>query len=169
MEKVILVNQEDEVLGSMEKMEAHRTGSLHRAFSVFIFNKNNELLIQQRAIEKYHSGGIWTNSCCSHPQPNEKIIDAGKRRLIEELGFSTPLKAEFSFIYRAELDQGLTEHELDHVLTGSYEEIPDFNKEEVMAVKYVSMSDLENHISSNPEEYTEWFKIIFQRVKNLIG
>jgi len=169
MEKVILVNRQDEVLGLMEKMEAHRTGSLHRAFSIFIFNDKKELLLQQGALEKYHSGGLWTNSCCSHPRQGETVIEAGNRRMIEELGCDTELKREFSFIYRAELDQGLTEHELDHVLIGNYNELPEFNKEEVMAVKYVPLHELENDIMLKPDEYTEWFKIIFQKVKNLIA
>ncbi|MFT6244588.1 MAG: isopentenyl-diphosphate delta-isomerase, partial [Crocinitomicaceae bacterium] len=112
MESVVLVNQQDEVLGSMEKMEAHYSGSLHRAFSVFIFNDQKELLLQQRAHSKYHSGGLWTNSCCSHPRIEETTLDAGIRRLNEELGFTTELNEEFSFIYRAELDQDMIEHEL---------------------------------------------------------
>lgn len=168
MEKVILVNQQDEILGTMEKMEAHHTGNLHRAFSIFIFNDKKELLIQQRAEEKYHSGGLWTNSCCSHPRLEETVLEAGSRRLVEELGFNTDLKEQFCFIYKAELDQGLIEHELDHVLTGVYNEIPEFNTEEVMAVKYVSLDDLENDLWQNPDSYTEWFKIIFQKVKDLI-
>ena len=169
MEKVILVNQQDQVLGSMEKMEAHLTGSLHRAFSIFIFNDKKELLLQQRAKEKYHSGGLWTNSCCSHQRPEETTLEAANRRLNEELGFTTQLKEEFCFIYRAELDQNLIEHELDHVLIGTYNEISEFNKDEVMAVKYVPLDELEKSIESNPELYTEWFKIIFQKVKNLIA
>lgn len=168
MERVILVNRQDQVLGSMDKMKAHLNGNLHRAFSIFIFNDQKELLIQQRAIEKYHSGALWTNTCCSHPRPDESVLDAGSRRLVEELGFSTKLKEEFSFIYRAELDHDLTEHELDHVMTGIYNEIPSFNTDEVMAVKYVSLVDLENEIGLNPDQYTEWFKIIFQKVKDLI-
>ena len=168
MESVVLVNQQDEVLGSMEKMEAHFSGSLHRAFSLFIFNDQKELLLQQRAHNKYHSGGLWTNSCCSHPRIGETTLDAGTRRLNEELGFTTELNEEFSFIYRAELDQNMIEHELDHVLTGTYNEIPDFNTDEVCAVKYISMSYLETDIASNPENYTAWFKIIFSKVKDLI-
>lgn len=169
MENVILVDQRDQVLGTMDKMEAHRTGSLHRAFSVFIFNDQKELLIQQRAIEKYHSGGLWTNSCCSHPRLDETNLNAGSRRLEEELGFSIDLKEEFSFIYRSEVDHGLIEHELDHVLTGVYNEIPSFNTDEVMAVKYIALDELESHIESNPEQYTEWFKIIFSKIKDLIS
>ena len=169
MEKVILVNQQDEVVGTMEKMEAHRTGKLHRAFSIFIFNDKKELLIQQRAIEKYHSGGLWTNSCCSHPRPEENTLSAGKRRLNEELGFDTELKEAFSFIYRAELDHDLIEHELDYVLTGVYNKVPKFNADEVMAVDYVSLTEIEEGISSHPEKYTEWFKIIFKQVKDLIA
>ena len=169
MESVVLVNQQDEILGSMEKMEAHYSGSLHRAFSIFIFNDQKELLLQQRALSKYHSGGLWTNSCCSHPRINESTLDAAKRRLVEELGITTDLNEQFSFIYRAELDHDMIEHELDHVLTGTYNEVPVFNTDEVCAVKYMSISDLETDMTTNPENYTAWFKIIFSKVKDLIG
>ena len=165
MEKVILVNEQDEPIGLMEKMEAHEKGLLHRAFSVFIFNDNNELLLQRRALSKYHSGGLWSNSCCSHPRENESVLEAGKRRLTEELGFTVDLKETFSFIYKAKLDNELTEHELDHVLIGKYNELPEGNPEEVDGVKYVSLDWLENDIEENPDNYTVWFRVIFDRVK----
>ncbi len=164
MEKVILVNEMDEPIGEMEKMEAHEKGLLHRAFSVFIFNEKNELLLQKRAVSKYHSGGLWTNTCCSHPRKNESLLDAGKRRLQEEMGFEVPLKAVFSFIYKAKLDNELTEHELDHVLIGRFEEAPNFNLEEVEDWKYMSMDSLATDLKLNAGIYTEWFKIVFDRV-----
>ena len=132
MENVILVDEFDNPLGEMEKMEAHRKGMLHRAFSVFIFNDKKELLIQQRSIEKYHSGGLWSNTCCSHPRIDEDLLSAGKRRLMEEMGFITDLEKKFSFVYRAELDNNLTEHELDHVLFGRFNKTANFNEKEVM-------------------------------------
>jgi len=166
MEYVILVNEQDEAIGEMEKMEAHEKGLLHRAFSVFIFNDQNQLLLQKRASSKYHSGGLWTNSCCSHPRKNETIEEAGERRLSEEMGFTVPVKRLFSFIYKAELDQGLTEHELDHVLIGRYNDAPNLNPDEVEDWKYVNLNELSNHMKEHPEEYTEWFKIIFDRVRD---
>lgn len=166
-EKVVLVNESDEVVGQMNKMEAHEKGLLHRAFSVFIFNDSNELLIHQRADEKYHSGGLWTNTCCSHPRYGEEIIEAGKRRLQEEMGFVTELHEQFSFIYRAELDHNLIEHELDHVLFGTHNEISDFNPMEVKAAKFIKIDELEMDIKLNPNDYTEWFKIIFEMTKKL--
>jgi len=169
MEKVILVNKKDEPIGEMEKMEAHEKGLLHRAFSIFVFNDQNELLLQQRAIEKYHSGGLWTNTCCSHQRKGESNLEAGHRRLMEEMGFDTELEVKFSFIYRAELDQGLTEHELDHVIIGRYNGEVNFNKKEVMSTKHVDLDWLENDMQINPQEYTEWFKIVFNQVKELIA
>jgi isopentenyl-diphosphate delta-isomerase len=169
MEKVVLVDEQDNNLGEMEKMEAHRKGVLHRAFSIFIFNDQNELLLQQRAAEKYHSGGLWTNTCCSHQRINETNIEAGKRRLMEEMGFATELEEKFNFIYRAELDQDLIEHELDHVLFGRYNDVADFNTDEVMAVKFVNLDDLEQDMQLRPDLYTAWFKIIFSKTKALIS
>ena len=130
-EKVILVNNNDTPIGLMEKMEAHEKALLHRAFSVFVFNKNDELMLQQRALSKYHSPGLWTNTCCSHPRVDEPVIDAGRRRLMEEMGFDCEIEKIFDFIYKAELDQGLTEHEFDHVLFGRYNENPEINPKEV--------------------------------------
>tara|TARA_B110000285_G_scaffold227941_1_gene290074 strand:- start:4681 stop:5199 length:519 start_codon:yes stop_codon:yes gene_type:complete len=168
MENVILVDEFDNSLGEMEKMEAHRKGELHRAFSVFIFNDKNEMLLQQRAITKYHSGGLWSNSCCSHPRVNEGLLEAGKRRLMEELGIETELEKQFSFIYRAELDNELTEHELDHVLFGRYNDFGKVNEEEVMDLKYVAIDEIQRELIEHPEIYTAWFKVVFDRTKNLI-
>jgi len=139
MEQVVLVNELDHEIGLMEKMEAHEKALLHRAFSVFVFNAKGELLLQQRAFEKYHSGGLWTNTCCSHPRPNETVLDAANRRLMEEMGFQTPLQKVFDFIYQAAFSNGLTEHEFDHVFIGHYEGeiLPD--PQEVHAYEYRTM------------------------------
>ncbi|MCJ8288721.1 MAG: isopentenyl-diphosphate Delta-isomerase [Crocinitomicaceae bacterium] len=168
MENVILVNELDEPIGEMEKMEAHEKGVLHRAFSVFVFNQKDELLLQKRASSKYHSGGLWSNSCCSHPRTGESVVEAGKRRLLEEMGFSVPLEAVFSFIYKAELDNSLTEHELDHVLIGRFDDLPEINLDEVEDWKYIGLDTLTSDMKSHPESYTEWFKIIFERVRNVL-
>jgi len=162
-EKVILVNEKDEQIGLMEKIEAHEKALLHRAFSVFVFNDKNELMIQQRALSKYHSPGLWTNTCCSHQREGESNIEAGKRRLQEEMGFSTDLKDTISFIYKAPFDNGLTEHEFDHILVGNFEGQPNLNPDEVAAWKWVSLDDLEADMEKNPHIYTEWFKIIFEK------
>lgn len=167
-EKVILVNEKDEQVGLMPKLEAHEKALLHRAFSVFVFNKNNELMIQQRALGKYHSPGLWTNTCCSHQREGETNIQAGKRRLMEEMGFSTELKDTVSFIYKAPFDNGLTEHEFDHILVGYYDEAPHLNPEEVHAWKWMGLEDLKQDMQGNPELYTEWFKIIFDNYYNYI-
>ena len=166
MDKVVLVDTEDNSLGTMEKMEAHEKGLLHRAFSVFVFNDAGELLLQRRALSKYHSGGLWTNTCCSHPRIDETPIIAGKRRLIEEMGFTAELEDTFSFIYEAKLDNDLTEHELDHVLIGHYNDAPVPNKLEVDSWRYSPMSEIELDMEKHPENYTIWFKIIFDQVKN---
>lgn len=165
MEKVILVNELDEAIGEMEKMEAHEKGILHRAFSVFIFNDKNELLLQKRASSKYHSGGLWSNSCCSHPRSGEHVVDAGMRRLSEELGFSVPLTSSFSFIYEARLENDLIEHELDHVLIGRYSNEPLMNPDEVEDWKYMGLNELALDMKQQPELYTIWFQIIFERVR----
>ena len=162
-EKVILVNEKDEQVGLMPKMEAHEKALLHRAFSVFVFNEKNELMIQQRAHEKYHSPGLWTNTCCSHQREGETNIEAGKRRLQEEMGFSTDLKDTISFIYKAPFDNGLTEHEFDHILVGNFFGEPDLNPEEANDWKWVSLEDLRRDMKKNPDIYTEWFKIIFDK------
>jgi isopentenyl-diphosphate delta-isomerase len=162
-EKVILVNEKDEQIGLMPKMEAHEKALLHRAFSVFVFNDRNELMIQQRALEKYHSPGLWTNTCCSHQREGESNIDAGKRRLQEEMGFSTDLKETTSFIYKAPFDNGLTEHEYDHILVGNFEGEPNLNPEEVSDWMWISIDDLKVDMAASPDKYTEWFKIIFDK------
>ena len=161
-EQVILVNDQDDQIGLMPKMEAHKKGVLHRAFSVFIFNSKNELMLQQRAAHKYHSPRLWTNTCCSHQRDGETNIEAGTRRLSEEMGFTTALKEVTSFIYKAPFDNGLTEHEFDHVMTGFYEMDPVINKEEVEAWKWMPVEAVKSDIESNPEIYTAWFKIIFK-------
>ena len=160
-EKVILVSEVDEQLGLMAKMEAHEKGILHRAFSVFVFNKKGELLLQQRALDKYHSPGLWTNTCCSHQRDGESNIEAGKRRLKEEMGFNCDLKELFWFVYKASFDNGLTEHELDHVMIGYYEDDPIVNLEEAAAFKWMPLEDVKKDMKLQPELYTEWFKIIF--------
>ncbi len=161
-EKVILVNKKDDQLGLMGKMEAHQKAVLHRAFSVFVFNKKGELLLQQRALDKYHSPGLWTNTCCSHQRDGESNIEAGKRRLEEEMGFSCDLEELFWFVYKASFDNGLTEHELDHVMIGYYDQDPKINKEEVASHKWMLLEDVKKDIDVHPELYTEWFKIIFK-------
>ncbi len=168
MEEVVLVDQNNNVIGYMEKMEAHEKGLLHRAFSVFIFNSNNELLLQQRAISKYHSGGLWTNTCCSHPRKNEKFIDAANRRLVEEMGMSVELEKAFSFTYKADLDHNLIEHELDWVFIGKSDDLPVINKEEVESYKYINFQDLVKDIDDNPDVYTEWLKICLNKVSEHI-
>jgi len=160
-EYVILVNENDEQVGTMPKLEAHEKAVLHRAFSVFILNDNGELLLQQRAASKYHSPLLWTNTCCSHQRLGETNIEAGKRRLSEEMGFETALKEVFSFIYKAPFDNGLTEHELDHVMVGSYNEDPIINKDEVASFKWMNLNDVKHDMERKPEIYTAWFKIIF--------
>ncbi|WP_340076715.1 isopentenyl-diphosphate Delta-isomerase [Leptobacterium sp. I13] len=162
-EKVILVNKHDEPLGLMSKMEAHEKGMLHRAFSVFILNDHNELLLQQRAFDKYHSPGLWTNTCCSHQREGESNIAAGKRRLMEEMGFSADLKELLSFVYKAPFDNGLTEHEYDHVLIGTYNNDPVINKNEVADWKWMPLEAVKEAIKQHPGQYTAWFKIIFDR------
>ena len=165
IEQVILVDKDDNELGTMEKMDAHMLGKLHRAFSVFIFNSEGELLLQQRALDKYHSGGQWTNTCCSHPRLGEKTIDAANRRLMEEMGMQCSLTYAFNFTYKAALMDGIEEHEYDHVFFGISDELPVPNPEEVSSFKYLSMAALESDIAMNPEKYTEWFKICFKQVQ----
>lgn len=168
-EQVILVNEKDEQIGLMSKMEAHEKAVLHRAFSVFIFNDKNELMLQQRAFTKYHSPGLWTNTCCSHQRDGESNIEAGKRRLLEEMGFVVDLKETISFIYKAPFDNGLTEHELDHVMIGTYNSEPDINLEEVAQWKWMSLNDIKDDMSNHPEHYTAWFKIIFNKFYDYIN
>jgi isopentenyl-diphosphate delta-isomerase len=166
MEEVILVDEQDKEIGVMEKMEAHVKGRLHRAFSIFIFNNKNEMLLQQRATGKYHSGGLWTNACCSHPKPGESIEDAAARRLKEELGFETPLDKIFDFTYKASFDNGLTEHEFDHVFTGIYNGEMNINKNEAENVCFRSMEEIESDLQTHPHKFTAWFSLAFPRIKN---
>lgn len=168
-ENVILVNEDDEPIGLMPKMEAHEKAVLHRAFSVFIMNNKGETMLQQRAKDKYHSPLLWTNTCCSHQREGETNIEAGKRRLQEEMGFKTELKELLSFIYKAPFDNGLTEHELDHVMIGYYDDNPIVNPSEVEDWKWMYPSDIKTDISKNPDDYTAWFKIIFERFYNHIS
>lgn len=165
MTEVILVNELDEPVGTMEKMEAHEKAVLHRAFSVFIFNSKGEMLLQQRALKKYHSGGLWTNACCSHPFPGEETIAAAKRRLNEELGFTTDLKKAFHFTYKAPFDNGLTEYEYDHVFTGKYEGAINPDKEEVSDYCYMTLDAIEQSLQSHPQKYTAWFHIAFPQLR----
>jgi isopentenyl-diphosphate delta-isomerase len=160
-EEVILVNERDEETGTIEKMEAHRKALLHRAFSIFIFNAKGEMLLQQRALGKYHSPGLWTNTCCSHPRPGEIIEEAAGRRLKEEMGIDTSLKKIFDFIYRTEFDNGLTEFEFDHVYTGTYNGLLNPDKQEVNDYCFRSMEDIEEDLSKRPDKYSAWFKIAF--------
>ncbi|MCG8183612.1 isopentenyl-diphosphate Delta-isomerase [Tenacibaculum piscium] len=160
-EQVILVDIQDNPIGFMEKIEAHEKALLHRAFSVFVFNDKKELMLQQRAKTKYHSPLLWTNTCCSHQRVGETNIGAGKRRLQEEMGFVCELKDIFSFIYKAPFDNGLTEHELDHVMVGTFNDQPTINKEEVESHKWMTLEAVKKDMQENPEIYTAWFKIIF--------
>lgn len=162
---VILVDEHDVQTGTMEKMEAHQKALLHRAFSIFIFNDKGEILLHKRADRKYHSGGLWTNACCSHPQPGQEILAAAAIRLQEEMGFSTELKKAFDFIYKAPFDNGLTEHEFDHVFVGTYdgEILP--NAEEVSDYCFKSLEEIKESTLTHPQKYTEWFKIAFPKME----
>lgn len=165
-ELVVLVNPEDDVLGLMEKQQAHINGLLHRAFSVFLFNDKGEMLLQKRASEKYHSPNQWTNAVCSHPRNGESYVEGAKRRVKEELGIEAELSEKFNFIYKADVGGGLWEHELDHVFVGNYDADFNLNKGEVGEVRYISMSDLDKEIAKNPSNFTEWFKIILEEYKH---
>ncbi len=165
-ENVILVNENDEQIGLMPKLEAHKKAVLHRAFSVFVLNEKGELMLQQRAAHKYHSPLLWTNTCCSHQRDGESNLDAGKRRLLEEMGFVCELKEVFSFIYKAPFDNGLTEHELDHVMVGAFQDDPSINEEEVNDFKWMTLEEVKEDMQIRPESYTEWFKIIFKQFYN---
>ena len=167
-EQVILVNENDEQIGLMPKQEAHEKAILHRAFSVFIFNDENELMLQQRASHKYHSPSLWTNTCCSHQRDGESSLDAGKRRLQEEMGFTTDLTETTSFIYKAPFDNGLTEYEYDHILIGNFNDKPILNFDEVSSWKWMALDAVQNDITINPNNYTVWFKIIFKKFQEHI-
>jgi isopentenyl-diphosphate Delta-isomerase len=168
--EVILVNEQDEAIGTMEKLDAHVQGVLHRAFSIFLFNKNGDMLLQQRNFKKYHSGGLWTNACCSHPMPTEPVLEAAQRRLTEELGISVPIQKAFTFTYKANFENGLIEHEYDHVFIGECNiENINFNTDEVNAIKYISLINLEKDIENNPKQYTVWFKIALPQLHNYLN
>ncbi len=167
-EKVVLVNEDDNEIGVEEKVKAHKEGKLHRAFSIFIFNSKGELLLQRRAGNKYHSGGLWSNTCCSHPKPGESIEHAAHRRLREEMGFDCSLNEVSRFIYRAELNNGLTEWELDHVFIGKYDGEVNPNPNEVEDWKWININDLKDDIKRNPNNYTVWFKMALDKVTSLL-
>ncbi|WP_046371143.1 isopentenyl-diphosphate Delta-isomerase [Flavihumibacter petaseus] len=167
MSDIVLVDIHDNPIGTMEKMEAHQKALLHRAFSVFIFNDQGEWLLQQRAADKYHSAGLWTNACCSHPRPGEPVAAAAVRRLEEELGFQTSLQPAFSFIYKAEFGNGLTEHEYDHVFMGRYNNAVLPNPDEVAAVRWCSAEEIRQDLQQYPSRYTAWFRLAFDRVAAL--
>jgi len=163
-EYLILVDENDAEIGQMEKLEAHEKGLLHRAFSVVIYNSKGEMLLQQRAAGKYHSPLLWTNACCGHPRPGEKTIDAAKRRLKEENGFTCDLEGSFVFQYKAAFENGLTENEIDHVFIGHYDgEIP-FNPDEANDVKWLSMLEVLDGVLEKPDNFTVWFKILLQEI-----
>lgn len=161
---IISVDEDDREIGRIEKMEAHMDGRLHRAFSVFVFNSKGQLILQKRSDSKYHSGGLWTNTCCSHPAYGENLTDAVTRRLKEEMGLTCKTEKIFHFIYRAELDRGLVEHELDHVFFGMTDDTPVPNPSEASLWKYADMDELKNDISEFPERYTVWLQICFEKV-----
>ena len=163
-EVVILVNKKDVELGTMEKMETHVRGKLHRAISVFIFNRNDEMLLQRRALEKYHTAGLWSNSACSHPRINEKPIDSAERRVFEEMGLNVKLKFIFKFLYKAKLDNNLIENELDHVFIGTSDEKPNINVNEVCDYKYIYENELNLLIKKECESFTPWFKECYKKV-----
>lgn len=164
MERVILVDEKDNEIGTEEKMKAHQNGGkLHRAFSILIFNSKNETLLQRRALKKYHCPGLWSNTCCSHPRPGETVLEAAHRRLKEECGFDTDLKEIFSFIYKVNFDNGLTEWEFDHVLVGKYDSEVKPNPDEVEECKWIEMEKLKKEVEKNPEKFTPWFRLILQK------
>jgi len=167
--QVILVNEQDEVTGVMEKMEAHRKGLLHRAFSVFILNDTGEMLLQQRALDKYHSGGLWTNACCSHPFPGETVAQAAHRRLFEEMGFDCPLSELFQFTYRTDFDNGLIEHEYDHVLIGTFNGTINPNPQEVNDYRYMPVETITRLLQEQPAQFTSWFKLAFPKLIEHLG
>lgn len=163
---VILVDQNDNQVGVMEKMQAHLEAVLHRAFSVFIFNSNGELMLQQRAVTKYHSPGLWSNTCCSHPRPGEKTNEAAHRRMREEMGFDCDFTEAFSFVYKAPFTNELTEHEYDHVFIGISDELPVLNTDEAEAYRIVTLDNIHKEMNKDPEKFTVWFRIAFNRVED---
>jgi isopentenyl-diphosphate delta-isomerase len=164
VEEVILVDENDVAIGVMEKQQAHQQGLLHRAISVLVFNTNGELLLQQRAAHKYHSPLLWTNTCCSHPRPGESTENAATRRLIEEMGMSTDLEKKWSFTYKTSFENGLIEHEFDHVYFGHTDTPPNINPEEVHAYRYITLAQLEMELAQVPEKFTYWFKLLIPHI-----
>lgn len=164
-EQVVLVNVHDEAIGTMEKMAAHRQGALHRAFSVFLFDRSGRTLLQQRAEGKYHSAGLWSNACCSHPRPGEALNSAASRRLLEELGIACDLTERFTFIYRASLENDLHEHEFDHVFFGAFEGDAHPDPEEVKALRWIAPEELDTEILAGPERFTPWLLICWEQVR----
>ena len=169
MEYVVLVDENDNEIGQMEKQAAHVTPHLHRAFSIFIFNSKGELLLQQRALSKYHSPGLWTNTCCSHPRAGETLEEATARRLQEEMGMHCDLHEVFTFIYKAPVGLGLVEHEFDHVWFGTTDDTPVINTDEVASWKYMALDDIADDMKNHPEGYTEWFKISFEEIRKHVN
>ena len=163
-DRVVLVDADDEEVGTMSKTRAHEEGRLHRAFSIFIFNSQGRLLLQRRAAHKYHSGGLWTNSCCSHPRPGESIAQAASRRLKEELGFTCDLSQEFNFTYRADVGAGFIEHEFDHVFFGTYDGHVSPDPSEVSDVRWMRMNDLADDLRTSSEQYTAWLNVCWPRI-----
>lgn len=164
MNDVILVDEHDREIGTMEKLEAHRQGKLHRAFSIFIFHPDGRMLLQRRAAGKYHSGGLWSNACCSHPRPGEGIVEAAHRRLKEEIGLDCELQEIYAFTYRVPFPNGLTEHEFDHVLIGVSDEMPKLNPEEADDWMWFPINDLRKELSKHPDSYTYWLRVAFDEV-----
>ncbi|MCB2221797.1 MAG: isopentenyl-diphosphate Delta-isomerase [Bacteroidetes bacterium] len=167
-EFVVLVDPQDQPLGKMEKMKAHEKGILHRAFSAFVFNDRNELMLQQRAFTKYHSPGLWTNTCCSHPREDELPEEAVHRRMMEEMGFDCEVRKAFDFTYKADVGQGLIEHEFDHVFIGHSNQKPNLNPDEVNDWKYSTMEDIREDMKRNPDQFTVWFRIAFDEVERYL-
>ncbi|MEN8927984.1 MAG: isopentenyl-diphosphate Delta-isomerase [Flavobacteriales bacterium] len=163
-DEVVLVNEQDQEIGVMNKMEAHKKGLLHRAISVFVFNSEKQWLLQQRAEHKYHSGLLWSNTSCTHPMAGEEELDAANRRLREEMGMEAPLKKLFNFQYKAELDNDLIENELDHIFVGYTNQKPQVNPDEVCAYKYISTEDLKKELETNPEQFSAWFRLLFEKL-----
>ena len=168
IEEVILVNEQDVPVGRMEKLEAHRLGKLHRAFSIFIFNSKGELLLQRRAKSKYHSGGLWSNTCCGHPRPGEETDAAAVRRLFEEAGLKLKLTHQYSFSYRTEYKEGLTENEIDHVFFGTSDLFPQHNPVEADEWKYIALPELKREVATHPEKFTSWFLICLNRLNSSV-
>lgn len=167
IEYVQLVDEQDHELGIMEKLAAHEQAKLHRALSVFVFNTNGDMLLQQRAAGKYHSADLWTNTCCTHPMPNEPVLDAAHRRLQEEMGMDCVLEHQFNFLYQADMGNGLVEHEYDHIFFGASDQLPQPNPDEVQAFKYMSFDEIKAKMLEHPEQFTAWFKLIIDKVKDI--